>query len=309
MSEQEEQPLLDAEPEAPKSMEVIPPKPKTGASLVPVTEEGVAFKSLADLIGFAGMVVKSGLAPKGMGSEGVAAAMVMGRGFGLNEMSAMQQIVPVNGQLSWRGQAAVALIRNSGKCVPGTLKFWTEGEGSDAVGIAVAQRVGDKTPERREFTISNAKRAGLLPAKEGSGWTKYPDRMLMWRAVGFIARDLFSDVLGGFPLAEEAVDFESPSDHDSRPRVGVTSSPDSAPPAKPDPFLSAIAGDLADGIKSVVEARDEDIVEAELVLEDQETEPPDTCDHGKTLDIECADCDADDREAAKQAELDLAGGA
>ncbi|NIQ94514.1 MAG: hypothetical protein GWN87_10080, partial [Desulfuromonadales bacterium] len=63
-------------------------------------------------------------------------------------------------------------------------------------GVAVAHRVGYKEANRVEFTVKDAKQAGLW-GKAGS-WQQYPKRMLQWRAVGLLARDVFPDVLGGF---------------------------------------------------------------------------------------------------------------
>ena len=52
--------------------------------------------------------------------------------------------------------------------------------------------------------------AGLWSA--GNNWTKFKRRMLMWRAVGFLTKDLFSDVLGNFPIAEELLFRGTPED-------------------------------------------------------------------------------------------------
>jgi hypothetical protein len=51
------------------------------------------------------------------------------------------------------------------------------------------------------YTIEEAKNAGLV--KDGSGWAKYPARMLEWRCVAFCARIVFSDIIGGVYTPEE----------------------------------------------------------------------------------------------------------
>ena len=59
-------------------------------------------------------------------------------------------------------------------------------------------------PERRTFSVADAKRAKLW-FKAGP-WTTYPDRMPQMRARGFAIRDTFPDALRGVITAEEAQD-------------------------------------------------------------------------------------------------------
>ena len=60
-------------------------------------------------------------------------------------------------------------------------------------------------PHRVEFSIEDAKRAGLL-GKSGP-WQQYTARMLTLRARAFALRDKFADVLKGLSMAEEALDI------------------------------------------------------------------------------------------------------
>lgn len=191
----------------PKPENPMPPvkPPASPASLVPVGERGVMLRSMEDLLRFARLAVAGGAAPKGM-SEGAAALCIQaGLERGLGPLGGLQQCVVINGVLSWRGQAAFSLIINSGLCRPGTLKFWTEGSGEDRKGVASGWRQGYAKPSVREFSVKDAKQAGLW--QKPGPWKDYPTRMLAWRALGFLARDVFPDVLGGFPLAEEAMTF------------------------------------------------------------------------------------------------------
>ncbi|GAF71883.1 unnamed protein product, partial [marine sediment metagenome] len=66
--------------------------------------------------------------------------------------------------------------------------------------------------------VEDAKRAGLwvddemMRGQDGwkhkkSAWAKYPQRMLSYRALGFLARDLFADILSGIYTTEEAIDM------------------------------------------------------------------------------------------------------
>jgi hypothetical protein len=135
-------------------------------------------------------------------------------------MTALQQVVPVNGLMSIKGDGAKSLILNSGVVKPGTWKEVEEGSlanGSFAVTIS-AERLDNGERLSRSFSVEQAKKAGLwvtdeqLKAQDGykwkkSSWYKYPDRMIKYRALGFLARDLFPDVMAGTYTEEEARDI------------------------------------------------------------------------------------------------------
>jgi hypothetical protein len=167
---------------------------------------GIILRSFEDLQRFAKMVAESGTLPKGMTQAGAAVAIQAGLERGLSPLGGLQACIVINGVLSWRGWAAMALVRNSGHCKPGTLRVWNEGEGDTLVGKATAWRAGYDAPELITWTVKDAIKAGLW-GKEGP-WRSRPGNMLMWRAMGDLARFHWSDVLGGFPLQEEAEDFE-----------------------------------------------------------------------------------------------------
>ena len=59
-------------------------------------------------------------------------------------------------------------------------------------------------PQRREFTVEDAKKAGLW-GKQGP-WQTAPTRMLKLRARAFALRDTFADALRGLQSAEEQRD-------------------------------------------------------------------------------------------------------
>jgi hypothetical protein len=213
---------------------MAPVKTKNAAALVEIGKNGIMLRSLDDLLRFARMAVAGGAAPKSMTEGAAAIAIQAGLERGLGLLGGLQQCVVINGVLSWRGQGAYALIQNSPLCKPGTLKFWHEGEGENMKGVATAWRVGYDKPDSREFTVKQAKQARLW-GKQGP-WQEYRERMLAWRALGLLARDVFPDVLGGFPLAEEAEDFE-PVGEEKPP---ITSRPELAAPTKPDALLQEL---------------------------------------------------------------------
>ncbi len=272
----------------PVEEKALAPKQKSDAELVRMTSSGIMVENLNDLLRFADTIVRDGAAPKGWGSGQVAIAVQAGLERGLGLLGGLTQGVVINGVFSWRGQAAVALIQTSGVCKPGTLRFGCDGDGDELVGYAEGHRVGYASRDRREFSVKDARLANLWD-KSGP-WQSYPKRMLAWRALGMLARDIFPDVLGGFALAEEQVDFDK---GDRKRSTSPDVRPELSPPPSADPLMDAIAGKP-------------DVVEAELVPDvpappteaEQPSllDPEDTCDHGIVLSESCVDCS--DQEAA-----------
>jgi hypothetical protein len=193
-----------------------------------------AMGSLVDMQSAAKMILDSQLAPnhfyeKGPNgkpdyTKGLVPAVVLvcvhGYDLGMKPLVALQHIIPVNGLLSIKGDAAKSLIFNSGKLKPGTWKEVITGtlEGDDYACTITAQRSDTLEILSRSFSIAQAKRAGLwvtqsqINGQDGwkyqkSAWFKYPQRMLAYRALGFLARDLFPDVLSGTYTTEEAMDM------------------------------------------------------------------------------------------------------
>ena len=225
--------MTDEQPEVVMPETVPPPPVKGAAALVAIGDRGIMLRSMEDLLRFARLAVEGGAAPKGMSAGAAAMAVQAGLERGLGPLGGLQQCLVINGVLSWRGQGAAALIQNSAVCRPGTLRFWTEGEGEEMVGVAVAHRVGYQEPDRREFSVKDARQAHLW-GKAGP-WQEYPRRQLAWRALGFLARDVFPDVLGGFQLAEEVADFEA-----APPTSPATRAAMLPPPSAPDPLMESL---------------------------------------------------------------------
>lgn len=193
----------------------VVPKPPVEAG-----DRGLQIKSMDDAYRFSDMVVKSGLAPSGMKIPAqVMVAVQTGMELGLTPMRALQSVVVVNGKATLMGEAALALIRGSGKIEPGTdVEVGTVTDpdtGQPRYGICRSRRKGGQWQETR-FTVEQAKKAKLW-GKSGP-WSSYPDRMLMWRAVAWHSRDYWSDVLYGLMLADEAIDVAQATRAPERPQ-------------------------------------------------------------------------------------------
>ncbi len=128
----------------------------------------------------------------------------------------LQWIVPINGGFAIRGDMAKSLILRSGLVEPGSWQEVEEGkveDGNFRVTIT-AQRRDTKEKLSRSFSVYDAKKAGLWVTEElvrgsegwkykKSAWYRFPKRMIRYRALGFLARDLFPDVMAATYLFEE----------------------------------------------------------------------------------------------------------
>ena len=222
-------------------------------------------QTLEDALHFADMIVKSGMCPKGMTREGAVICMQLGYEVGLSPMQALQNIAPINGRPTVWGDAMLGLVRASG-LLESFKEEYIGDPGTDSRGVrCTVKRVGSDDAAE-EFTIADAKRAGLW-GKPGP-WSQYPQRMLKFRARSFVLRDQFADVLKGLQSREEALDYrheknvtaegeDSPAgDAASRLFAGDVATPekpaDTAPTPSPDPLDMGTS--IEDLIASVVEA-------------------------------------------------------
>lgn len=173
--------------------------------IVSIGETGIQLKTLQEAREFAKEIVESGFAPKGLEKPAsVLIAMQMGMELGLKPMAALQNIGVINGRPGIYGDAALALVRGSG-LLEGYEEDFVGEEGKDTRGVRITVKRRGQKAASNEFTVADAKRAGLW-GKAGP-WTQYPKRMLMFRARGFLLRDQFGDILKGFRTVEELRDY------------------------------------------------------------------------------------------------------
>lgn len=149
----------------------------------------------------AAWIAKSDLAPRDYKDkpQNVLIAMQMGLEVGLSPMQAIQNIAVINGRPSIWGDAMLALVQNHKD-----FESIDENQSTAEKGVCIVKRRGME-PQRREFTVDDAKKAGLW-GKQGP-WQTAPARMLKLRARAFALRDTFADALRGLQSAEEQRDF------------------------------------------------------------------------------------------------------
>jgi hypothetical protein len=156
----------------------------------------------------ASAVCKAQMAPRGLDTpEKAMVAIMHGLEVGLTPMNALQSIAVVNGRPTIWGDGAIGLTRASG------LLEWMDEEYEGAEyedafkAICLVKRKGEPRPVRSEFSVGDAKKAGLW-GKQGP-WQQYPKRMLKMRARAFALRDSFADVLKGLSIKEEVEDYHA----------------------------------------------------------------------------------------------------
>jgi hypothetical protein len=168
---------------------------------------------------FAVAVMKAGLAPPSYSTvEQVMMGVMKALEVGLPPLTGLASIMIVNNRATVWGDGAMALVHRSGKLRSieirkvgvqpkegASLMAWP-----DSFGYSVtAFRVGHHLPYTGQFTVGDAKRAGLWLNPKKDPWMKYPDRMLMIRARSIVIRDGFADCLAGLQIAEEVMDYEA----------------------------------------------------------------------------------------------------
>lgn len=123
----------------------------------------------------------------------------------------------INGNITMKSESMLAGLMTAGWEID-----WVQ---FDAVAAIADFRKGSKEV-RVSFTAEDAKQAGLLPAKVGSGWQKYPAEMLRARLISKATRMLDPRITAGRYTPEEVNDFSAPSQSvPTRQVVNVTPEP------------------------------------------------------------------------------------
>jgi hypothetical protein len=199
------------------------------AALVPDTIES-AFR-LAQALSQSGDMV-----PKAFqgNPNATMAAIVRGMEVGLAPMQALSSIAVINGRATIWGDAIPALIQRAGHHID--VEY--EGKGDDLTAVATLTRGDTKKQIVRRFSISDAKRAGLL-GKQGP-WQQYPQRLIAHRARSWAARDGAADALMGLQVSEEVQDYGPNAARDVTPDAPPAPRRGGVVLAAPDPEIDDI---------------------------------------------------------------------
>jgi len=142
--------------------------------------------------------------------ENILVAVQWGREVGLGPLQALQNISVINGRPAIWGDAMLALVRGSPKCL--YVHEDIDGENEAMTATCRCARRDQEGEIVSTFSVDDAKKANLW-GRQGP-WTQYPKRMVQMRARGFALRDGFPDVLRGVISMEEAQDI--PPDRPAR---------------------------------------------------------------------------------------------
>lgn len=180
-----------------------------------VASKGLLPTNIDEALKLCDVLAKSQIIPKdfiGKPSD-IFVAVNWGIEIGLSPMQSLQSIAVINGRPNIWGDAALALVRGSGK-----LELIEETQ-TETQATCRIKRKGE--PEAvYTFSKTDAEKAGLWDTrttvesygkqiKNPAPWHRYPKRMMQMRARSFALRDIFTDVLKGIGIAEEAKDQET----------------------------------------------------------------------------------------------------
>jgi len=258
-----------------------------------------AYDSIEGMKQFADMLLESKLVPDSYYEKGpdrkpdytkgktsaVVIVLLQAQQLAVPPMTGLQHIVPVNGLLSIKGDLAKTMIFASGKLKKGSWIETVTGsiEKEDMVVSITATREDNGTTLTRTFSVDKAKRMGLWVTSaqangqdgwkwQKSAWYKTPDRMLNYRALGNIARDLFSDVLLNMYTTEEAVDIGKDVTEiiESESGAKITIPDKEHAKTHSAKMTSKVADKIPDN--KFGEVKKDNIQEAEVINDDQEKE-------------------------------------
>ena len=197
-------------------------------------------RNLEEALKFADIMSKSDLVPRDFRDKpgNILVAIQKGLEIGLSPMAALESIAVINGRASLWGDALLGLVQVSPQ-----YEWHNEAESTPTKGVCIVKRKGHE-PHRVEFSVEDAKRAGLL-GKSGP-WQQYTARMLTLRARAFALRDKFADVLKGLSMAEEALDIPQ-----SQPQTVSAEVQPAAPPSLKDKLKARLEEPTAVVVEAV----------------------------------------------------------
>jgi 5'-3' exonuclease len=179
------------EPDKPPSMAIVPVAHSFERSLEP--------SDLTDAWKLSKVLHESRMWPAFGSPHAIMAALLTGRGLGLNATQSLQGIDVIKGRPALKTVTLVGLIKTSDKC-----QFWRMIESTPERAVFETERVGDPTPTRYEMTIEEARQAGWAANDQ---WRKQPATMLRYRCQSTLARIVYPDICAGLYTPEEIEDI------------------------------------------------------------------------------------------------------
>jgi hypothetical protein len=165
---------------------------------VPLVRDGFVIESVDELFRVCVALANGAACPQHLKDPGSVMLIVMtGIDLGLSATQAIMQINIIKGKIALPGKVKLALIQASPLCTDYRYNF--EGEGDALMCWVKSTRAGRAPNERVEFSMQDARVAGLL---SNDTYKKYPKDMLLWKAVSRDADRNWGDVTLNLPTAE-----------------------------------------------------------------------------------------------------------
>ncbi len=146
-------------------------------------------------------------------ADGCLAAILLGRSLGLPAMAIVRNCHVIKGKLALHASLITGLVMKSALC-----EYLHCVETTHERAVYETRRRGAPGPVRLEYTIEDARMAGLAPKNGGgdSAWSKTPRTMLRHRCATELARMVYPDLVAGTYAPEELVDAAEDLPRDAR---------------------------------------------------------------------------------------------
>lgn len=204
----------------------------------PVQGHSFEPQNIEEAMKLAGMLSDSGLVPSALRGKpaDVLVVLMKGRELGLSPMASLGNIHVIEGKATLSSDLIQGLVLDSGVC-----EYFRLVESTNAVARYVTKRKDSEHETPMEFTIEDAKNAGLL---NKDNWRKYPKAMLRARAAADLLREVYPDVCAGLYDADEADDIRQSS---MSPREVAAEVATKGRPKDTDSLKEALRAKLAPG--------------------------------------------------------------
>lgn len=175
-----------------------------------VMNQGPKLETIADAWTLAQAYYNAGMTPKTnkgpMTANELMIVFMAGAELGFGPTWALKNITTFNGNSMLHSDGPISLVLRSGLMEWQKSGYTGTAGKDDYTAWFEVKRKGISEPVRREFSIADARAAGLW---DKGIWKQYGQvRMLLMRARAFALRDLFADVLGGIGILEEHLGHE-----------------------------------------------------------------------------------------------------
>lgn len=132
--------------------------------------------------------------------EAIFGTIMTGRSFGLDAVTSLRSFHNIKGKQTMSATLMVGIVKSR----TDICTYFRLVESTMERAVYETLRVGDPGPTRMEYTLSEAKQAGLLG--KGGNWDARPKTMLRHRCATELARAVYPDLVAGVYSTEEMMD-------------------------------------------------------------------------------------------------------